>query len=95
MADQEKEAELEELTSVRLTLGFNVDARDIASKTDARQVIKLITELDDELGEWAATILLARHFEQQLKLASQAVPELVAASDEFLLVVLEDETEGV
>jgi hypothetical protein len=90
MADQEDGLEL---TEVRLTLGVNLDAAKIAKCADVAQVLSLIKELDDEVGIWAMTILLGRYFEQQMKLASQAVPELFAASDDDLILEMVGELE--
>lgn len=81
MADQEDL----KLTEVRMTLGFDLDAADIAKNIEPREALSLIKELDDEVGVWSLTILLGRYFEQQMKLASEAVPELFSASDEELL----------
>lgn len=51
----------------------------------------LVMELDEEVGLWALTILLARYFQGQLDIITQENPELVAMTNDELLAQL---TEG-
>lgn len=87
MADQEVEA----LTEFDIELKFGIDAKDIEKNLTPRQVLKLIKEIDDEVGLWSATILLHRFFAGQHELAKSAVPELVSLTDEELMKHLDGE----
>lgn len=72
---------------------FNIDAADIAAKLNRQQVLQLIKELDDAVGSWPVTLLLANHFQTE---AGRARSEgLVSAkmalmtTDELTLHILE------
>lgn len=82
MADQEDGLDL---TQVRLPIAIKIDAAKLAKVVTPLDVLGLIQDLDDEVGLWAMTILLGRYFEEQLKIASEVVPELFAASEDELM----------
>lgn len=57
-------------------------ATDIVAQLTPVQVVRLIKELDTELNEWEATVLLAGYFAAQL---AEAPPEDLTKSDEELM----------
>lgn len=57
----------EEVTLTRFDLKVGIDADDIVKNITPIQVLTLIKELDNEVGKWEFTILLARYFDEQLK----------------------------
>jgi hypothetical protein len=83
VADQEEN--LEQLTEVEMKLRFLLDAADIARNVKPKQALALIKDIDNEIGIWAMTILLARYFEREAQVAAERVPELLSMSDEELL----------
>jgi hypothetical protein len=76
-----------ELTPVEFDLEVPItfEAKDLVRNLSPEQVIKLIKELDTELNEWGATIILASYFGDQL---SAAPPEELSKSNELLLAEL-------
>lgn len=51
----------------------------------------LTVEMDEEVGLWAYSILLFRHFQKQMEIAAAKCPELLSQSDEELYAMLEGE----
>lgn len=86
------------LTSFPLdaTVEIKFDASDIADNITRQQALQLIKELDDEMGSWPLTLLLAEYFSDQVELARKEGYSIVALSSEELLakVVEADEKEA-
>lgn len=74
-------------------LELALDASDIA-KLKRSQVIDLITEVDDAMGDWTLTLLLYHHFKREAGRALDHVPDLVATSEDDLWERLEAEEAG-
>lgn len=55
-----------------------------------RDTYDLIIGLEQEVGWWALTVLLARYFEGQMAVAREKCPELVGKTDGELMVELEE-----
>lgn len=66
------------------TVDITFDASDIASQLDTLQIAELITELDDEVGDWEHTLLLYHHFAAQYEVAKSVAPELAALTADEL-----------
>ena len=71
------------LTAEKLVAAFGDTAPD--------DVRTLVMELDAEVGLWALTVLLYRHFQRHFNIILEKNPELAAKPDEELLAMLEDE----
>lgn len=69
-----------------LNVPITFEAKDLVNTLSPMQIIKLIKELDTELNEWGATIILASYFGDQL---TSAPPEEVAKTNEQLMLELE------
>lgn len=93
MADQEMELTK---VSVEAKMRFLLDAAQITKNMDPTQAFDLIKDIDNEVGLWALTVLLARHFDDQLLLAATHAPELLAMTNDELIAELfsEDEEEA-
>ena len=90
---RDPEENLEEPTKFYVKLAFNVTAEQIVRGLGdgaPLDVHELIIELDQEVGLWALTILLARYFEGQMKLAQEHCPELIGKTTEELVKELEE-----
>lgn len=66
------------------------DATDIA-RLRRSQIIDLITEVDDAVGDWTLTLLLHHHFTREAMAALVAVPELASKSEDELWQLISDE----
>jgi hypothetical protein len=71
-------------------LEIAVGASDIA-KLRRSQIVDLITEVDDEVGDWTLTLLLYHHFKREAARALDSVPHKVAESEDQLWTDLEAE----
>lgn len=90
---QNEAEELKEVVEFPLTLRVRLTAEQIVRGLGdgaAVDVHELIVELDQEVGLWALTILLARYFEGQMKLAQEHCPELIGKTTEELIKELEE-----
>lgn len=72
------------------TIGVKFDARDLVRQLTPLQLVDLIREIDLEMDDWQATVLLSSYFSGQLR---EAPAELVSLSDEELEARLEAEDE--
>lgn len=65
---------------------ISLDAGDMAKGMRPTDVVNLVIELDAEVGEWEATLLLYHYFKGQYELAKStgAVPDLVDAPEDQL-----------
>lgn len=65
---------------------ISLDAGDVARAMSPSDVVNLVIELDAEVGEWEATLLLYHYFKGQYELAKAtgAVPHLVDATEDVL-----------
>lgn len=61
-------------------ISFN--AKDVIASLKPLQIVELIKQLDEEMNEWEATILLSSYFGNQM---AGAPGEFVAMSDEQLV----------
>ncbi len=68
-------------TEFQITTHINFEARDVLTSLEPLETIDLIEELDDEMDQFEATILLARLFH---RLSKEAPTELLAMTDEQL-----------
>jgi hypothetical protein len=86
-------AELEKPTQFMVdmpNLEIAFDATDIA-RLKRSQIIDLITQVDDEVGDWTLTLLLHHHFKREAARALDAVPQQVSMSEDELWDELERE----
>ena len=86
MADQEIA-----LTKFEVKMRFKMDAADVVQNLQPEEVLDLISEMDNEVGLWAHTLLLYRHFLKQFEVAKEKCPELVELTDDQLLLELHGE----
>lgn len=80
-------------TEVPLTLCIRLSPEQIVramGESAPRDAYDLILGLEQEVGWWALTILLARYFEGQMEVARREHPDLMAKSDEELIAELEE-----
>lgn len=73
------------LTAEKLVAAFGDTAPD--------DVRTFVMELDQEVGLWALTILLYRHFERKFRVALEHCPELCGKPEDELLAMLTEEAE--
>lgn len=86
--------EVVEQTEFRLNLGVNLTAERLVKAlgdSAPMDALMLTTELDEEVGLWAYSILVYRHFFKQMEIANAKCPELLSKTDEELLAMLEGE----
>ncbi len=62
-----------------------ISADDIFRCLTPTQVLKLIIELDDAVGDWTMTTLLYHHFSREFGYAQKSVPDLTVKTEEQLL----------
>ena len=62
------------------TVDIKFDASDITTNLDPLQVVDLVREIDEELSDWAATLLAYHYFRGQYELALSEVPEYASLS---------------
>lgn len=72
---------------IRVSAPAIVKAMGSSAPTDTHD---LIIELEQEVGLWALTILLARYFEGQMAIAREQCPELIGKTDDELVAELEE-----
>lgn len=95
MADAEEDKAPEfELPLTKFPLDAEVeisfDAQDIAANLNRQQVLKLIQELDDEIGSWPVTLLLAEYFSAQAQIAKDEGCPVIGLSSEQLMQRIAD-----
>lgn len=82
----------DETVPTRFVLEVNVDvsfdADDIVKDLRLNQLVALIKEIDEEVGQWEFSELLARHFIGQQILAAQHAPMIQTLSDSELIAEL-------
>ena len=89
MSEESQEPQhAEELALTEFELECRVDvkwdAKDVATQLTPLDVLQLTEELDEEVGLWEYTVLMARYFSAQLEVAQKERPDLVAMTTDEL-----------
>jgi len=72
----------------KLTTGVEIafDASDVVDNIGLTGALNLVTDLDEEIGEWEFTLLLYHYFKRQHEVALKEVPELAVMGEASLYV---------